>query len=206
MSIDHIMPENLLESPENLENIKRDYKLSHDFNINGFENWVPAHNNCNSRKGTKLYTNSPIFIAALGVVSKKSENIKKEYEKLKSSQHKDNAFAKLMIDLEKNSILYDDLAELYHDLVELLKKQMPFGIVSQVPILKENERNHIPEGAQILSIDQNKRYISIVMGDGRRGEVPIDNEPHINWLCPRCKQYGPWNGIICISCGYRACD
>jgi hypothetical protein len=21
--------------------------------------------------------------------------------------------------------------------------------------------------------------------------------------CPHCRNYGPWNGVICMSCGYR---
>jgi len=21
--------------------------------------------------------------------------------------------------------------------------------------------------------------------------------------CPRCRNHGPWNGVICMSCGYR---
>ncbi len=35
------------------------------------------------------------------------------------------------------------------------------------------------------------------------GEMPINN-PHISYLCPYCGSYGPWNGIICLTCGHRS--
>lgn len=38
--------------------------------------------------------------------------------------------------------------------------------------------------------------------DGRRGGVvPTVRNPHHSWQCPNCGSFGPWNGVICLSCG-----
>ena len=193
-TVDHVFPENVLEIPGKLEQIKFHYQLPDSFEINNFENWVSAHAICNSRKHKKLFANSPFFIMSLTEINKKSEQIKKEYQKFCSNQSKDRVLGKLISDLENNTISPDDL-------IELLKKEIPFENVSSVPLLKTNERTHIPEGAKILEINRREGYVRVVVGN-RAGNVPIDEVPDRSWMCWTCHNYGPWNGNQCINCGH----
>lgn len=39
--------------------------------------------------------------------------------------------------------------------------------------------------------------------DGRLGGMtPVSKVPDVSWRCPFCGNYGPWNGIRCLTCGY----
>lgn len=80
-SIDQVIPESLLETIGKFEQIKLLYKLPGEFEINNFENWVPAHANCNSRKNKKIFSNSPVMLMVLDQIVKNAEKIKGQYEK-----------------------------------------------------------------------------------------------------------------------------
>src|SRR4051812_32313252 len=62
LTIDHVFPESLLDTPEQLEAIKQKYSLPADWKINGYTNWVPAHASCNGKKGTMIVRPSPAFL------------------------------------------------------------------------------------------------------------------------------------------------
>ena len=97
-SIDHIIPEDV---EHDINKIKTDYGLPPNFTINDFCNWVPAHNNCNSRKGFELFKPSPVFLAILNDVIKKSIHAKKDFSNLKNN-------VKVEKELEKLLALVDD--------------------------------------------------------------------------------------------------
>jgi hypothetical protein len=42
--------------------------------------------------------------------------------------------------------------------------------------------------------------ISVTSGS-RFGVTSTSNNP--SWICSQCGNKGPWNGIICLSCGNR---
>lgn len=42
--------------------------------------------------------------------------------------------------------------------------------------------------------------MAVVEKDGKIGRTPIGPEPDQGWLCS-CGEYGPWNGVRCMSCG-----
>ena len=50
-SIDHFIPEHLLDKPEDLARVLRAYNLDDSFQINDFCNWLPCHLACNQHKG-----------------------------------------------------------------------------------------------------------------------------------------------------------
>jgi hypothetical protein len=55
MTIDHILPERLIDNPAELMRLRQEYEIDINFpgfQINNFTNWVPAHfRKCNVRKG-----------------------------------------------------------------------------------------------------------------------------------------------------------
>ncbi len=50
MEVDHITPESL-EGKQELPGILVQLGQPPDFNLNSYENWMPAHRGCNGRKG-----------------------------------------------------------------------------------------------------------------------------------------------------------
>ncbi|MEH2007708.1 MAG: hypothetical protein V7K81_21725, partial [Nostoc sp.] len=58
LHIDHILPEKLLNNPEELEHLKVNYGLREDFDINSYYNWFPVKIKINLQKGGLIYSES----------------------------------------------------------------------------------------------------------------------------------------------------
>jgi 5-methylcytosine-specific restriction endonuclease McrA len=59
VTVDHVLPESLLNDAASREVALTEYGLSKQFNINGYENWLPCHNHCNQSKSSRLPTFVP---------------------------------------------------------------------------------------------------------------------------------------------------
>jgi hypothetical protein len=59
--VDHVLPEELLNRPEERDHIFKTYGLPAEFNINDYENWTVLHPQCNLRKSAKVYEGVPII-------------------------------------------------------------------------------------------------------------------------------------------------
>jgi hypothetical protein len=191
-TIDHVLPEKLIDNPDELKRIKTNYKLQDDFEINDFCNWVPSHSNCNARKNKSIFINSPAFIFILDKLYSKSKNAKKYYEKLVKQQDKDKVIGQLLANLDLGRL--SDI-----DLVELLRKTKS-RYVWQFPDIDKDKLSFVPEGWQVMSENKHKHYITVTNGN-IVATVPSDSDPDKTWFCYTCKNYGPWIGNKCVSCG-----
>jgi hypothetical protein len=73
-------------------------------------------------------------------------------------------------------------------------------VMSNAPVkLDPGEELLIPEHWTLVSKDVN---IAKVTDGQRQGVTPIKNHG-IDFKCARCEYYGPWNGVVCLSCGNR---
>lgn len=191
-TIDHLFPEKLLSEPDELERIKRAYSLPSNFKINDFCNWVPAHNICNAKKSIKLIKKSPMFLLSIEEVQKKAIVVKRAFNSLDKQISKDKVIARLLIDLEKGNISYDDL-------MNLLEATSIYYL--DMPKIDEKELSHLPQGWKIMSLDRKNGKIRVTNGK-IAGEIPIDIIPDASWYCPVCFGYGPWDGNKCCNCGH----
>ena len=55
LNIDHLIPEFIVNIPKRFEQLKVDYGLEKNFDINGLYNLVPTHSKCNSRKSDLIF-------------------------------------------------------------------------------------------------------------------------------------------------------
>jgi rRNA-processing protein FCF1 len=53
---------------------------------------------------------------------------------------------------------------------------------------------------KILRKEGNIAYVT----DGKRGGYTPINKTDTSYMCPTCGKYGPWNGVICLSCGSQS--
>jgi hypothetical protein len=107
-SIDHIIPKDL---ESDIDRIKKEYSLPANFNINDFCNWIPAHNNCNSKKGFELFKPSPVFLAILNDVIKKSINACKDFKTLKDNLKAEKELEKILVLVEEDIITDKEIIE-----------------------------------------------------------------------------------------------
>ena len=81
MEIDHLVPEWLLDSPEELAKLMERLGLEDDFEINSYLNWVPVKNRLNRRKGDIGFSESNLRYY-LELIRAKQGNIEDELDKL----------------------------------------------------------------------------------------------------------------------------
>ncbi|RWE79199.1 HNH endonuclease [Mesorhizobium sp.] len=72
MEVDHIIPETLLDTPDELAKIIKLFGLKDSFNLNGFENWMPACRACNNGKRAAVFNPSPLIQLQLQNAAKKA--------------------------------------------------------------------------------------------------------------------------------------
>lgn len=186
VTVDHIIPESFLDKPEELEKIRKDYNLGMDFEINDYCNWVPCFGRVNSQKSTTLYQNAPAFLFVMEKVKKKAILASRLELKILKENKAAEILAKVGIEIEKNPAV--ELA-----LVEQLELRK---IPSDIKIYK-------PKGWYIQSIDPSNNEVRVTNGSVS-GSVPTSLHNLHSFQCPRCHSYGPWNGVICLSCGSRS--
>jgi len=110
VTIDHVVPEYLLDKPEELQRVMIEYGLSADFSINDYCNWVPCHGRCNREKGTMIYRRSPKLITILETVKKQARKAKTEEQRIRKNLKKGELLGKLGIALEKGIVAKDEVA------------------------------------------------------------------------------------------------
>ena len=186
-SIDHIIPEDL---ESDIDRIKKEYSLPANFNINDFCNWVPAHNNCNSKKGFELFKPSPVFLAILNDVIKKSINACKDFKTLKDNLKAEKELEKILVLVEEDIITDKEIIEKLGYKVFEDEKVEELGL-------------EIPPGWKVDSVDTRKNVVTVSWGN-QSGLTIIPPKDHHNpwWFCNKCGYYGPWNGSQCLTCGH----
>lgn len=70
-------------------------------------------------------------------------------------------------------------------------------IASQTEGLESGEKLLIPDKWTI--VERHGNMATVTDGE-RRGRTPVKNHG-IDFKCPGCGFYGPWDGVRCLSCG-----
>lgn len=65
MQVDHVIPESLARDPDRLAQVLESMGLPKDFDLNSYENLLPACASCNNLKSARSFGASPIFLAQL---------------------------------------------------------------------------------------------------------------------------------------------
>ena len=113
MAVDHILPEALLKPENEKERIKvlKDFGLDEKFEINSYENWLPAHGHCNNKKHDHVFRPTPLIQIFLDQARNKAPKAMQAEANLLRNRKLDKSVARLSQD---GSI---PLAEIY-DLVQ----------------------------------------------------------------------------------------
>jgi len=197
--IDHLIPEVLLERPKELYKILKSYGLDGSFDINDFENWIPLHPSCNTRKNDAVYASLPIIKTLLDRCQAKKNQARKIKIKLDREPKKSEILLSIKAAIDKEVINKGDLQQfIYNNNLEDLDKESNVEIqrLISLGILKEVDKN-IWKVSKVINEDE------VLVTDGNKtGIVPRSSSPHISWLCPTCLNFGPWNGNMCLNCGH----
>ena len=108
-SVDHVVPEVLLQDANGLAQYLELYGLPSTFDVNGFENWLPAHGRCNQRKGAKRLGYVPEQRFIFETLMKKAELVRKTAQSIAKRGERGSILAKLLIALEGDAITIKDV-------------------------------------------------------------------------------------------------
>jgi hypothetical protein len=122
-TIDHVLPEALLDDDMARSKILSEFGLAPDFNINDFENWLPCHYRCNLNKGRKVFKATPGIKLILDQLHSGGPKVRKVVGMIRAEATRDKTLARLLVGLEQGTITPADLE------AALAK----FGIRSVVP-------------------------------------------------------------------------
>jgi 5-methylcytosine-specific restriction endonuclease McrA len=73
MEVDHILPESLLNDQSALDAALTAFGLPLEFELNSFENWLPAHRRCNAEKREHIFRPTPIIQVWIDRAREKAE-------------------------------------------------------------------------------------------------------------------------------------
>jgi hypothetical protein len=193
-TIDHVIPEFLLGKPDDLARVRDLFSLPDDFGINDVVNWLPCHDACNRSKSAKVFRPTPLIQAILDKLQREAPKVRRIRDTYLANKAKDDLLGRVMAALEGQAISKDELrAALADPAIET---------DADLRALRDDVFFHI-DTVRWKAIEL-KGNIAIV-SDGRYGGItPIVENPDSSWLCPHCMSYGPWNGIICLTCGHRS--
>jgi 5-methylcytosine-specific restriction endonuclease McrA len=116
-SVDHVVPESLLDDEEKLREIIEFYSLPQGFNVNGFENWLPCHRHCNEAKGT-TFDLTPANRLVLNRLIKMAPMVERAVESIKNNVKKDKLLAQIAVALEEETISMSELRTIVGDLAD----------------------------------------------------------------------------------------
>jgi len=192
--IDHVLPLDAASKVGDTKALFGMYALPEDFDLDSFGNWVPACPSCNQRKSDLLIDSSPQFTLHLMQIRSKARLAQSIAEKIRADAGKANLLVKVATAVTAGDISKEDLEQLFADLPGLITK-------SAAP---QSESLLVTPGWQIHRYLSGRTLAIVSTPSGATGVMPISANPHSSWYCPTCGNPGPWDGVICRSCGYRS--
>lgn len=118
VTIDHVLPESLLDDTATREAVLTEYGLPKDFKINGYENWLPCHNHCNQRKSSRLPAFVPGNKAILDGLAQRASGTARVANSVTSNVAKDKVLKIVFAALEQRTLSLRDLDDLLRAFVE----------------------------------------------------------------------------------------
>ena len=114
-TIDHVIPESLLDDDDERRRVLEEYGLPDDFNINGFENWLPCHNHCNQSKGSSTFDFVPGLKAVLDRLAREAPRVECTANRINRDATSGKLITKILVALEREEISPEDLDEVIRD-------------------------------------------------------------------------------------------
>lgn len=197
-TIDHVLPESLQSKPVEFEQIRKLYGLPDNFDLNDFENWIPAHSRCNSRKGQLVFEGVQAMAMILARARRMGQKAKGIYHRMLQERDFASAIATLDYQVSSSAPTIGQLSIL-RQLIETAE----INAAAEAQLLVD------PDRWKVVLI---KPWGMVVVTDGKHfGDTILRSAPEDmkeRWECTHCNGYGPWHLdpklhlFNCLTCGY----
>lgn len=202
MQVDHIIPEYLLQHPEKLHECFNGYGLANTFDLNSFENWMPACGPCNNKKRADVFEPSPIFQLLLQKAIDKAEQARNAAAEVASSAALAKALNAVERSIETDAFDFD----LLEPLILAYARAKPEAMKAVLQVVDPRIISLATAPPEFLitpfyKVLYTSGAIQIVKTQMGTGYVPTDPSPHSSFYCGHCGAKGPWSGVRCLTCG-----
>jgi hypothetical protein len=192
MEIDHVIPKSL--DSENVRRLIAAHGLSDDFDLHSLENLAASCGPCNGGKSRKPPPEAPGITLVLTTARSQAPGIADVAQKLRGKRKLDEALA----------IVRAAAAAGDENALEALPKSADtvsteFGAATGQQIERLHPALGLLYGEWTLVDVLSDRVATVT--DGERAGYTGTN---ISFMCGNCGSYGPWNGVICLTCGQRS--
>lgn len=136
LHIDHILPERLLGSPNELIAFIKDYELEEHFEINSIYNFLPSHSNCNMGKGGKILAKGAMLYM-LDTARKKSKVVLEEIIKETKRRRASISLAKISTSLAGETFTVEDVKNVLEQAQDAVWYREPVQIVGGFGFIDE---------------------------------------------------------------------
>lgn len=186
--VDHIIPEHLKNDFDELKLIFESYGLPENFDLNSFENWLPACQQCNNSKSGRQFIAIPIIAVQLQQASEKANKARELNDETKSTQKVARAITILETAHQQGTLGEIEISHL-RPLLEFHQEH------------RDHERTSMPINlTPLLEVLNQDGYFVTVKGPYGIGIGHVNPLVKSNFNCPTCG-LSVWNGARCVACG-----
>lgn len=189
MEVDHVIPETLLNTPDRLKAVIKALGRPHDFDVNSYDNWMPACSSCNGRKLATVFEASPLIQLILQRAAERADKAKTLEVKTVSKRE----ITKALSVLERAH----EIGELDDELKTALQSLVTFQEDQRTPEMAGQTIRLTP----LFEVLSEKDGWRIVRGPYGVGGRPVGPRVHNSFDCPNCGTVSAWNGVRCVICG-----
>ena len=192
MEVDHVIPESL-EGGQELADLLQQLGLPDDFDLNHFNNWMPAHRRCNREKSNAIFRPSPMIQLKLQGAAEKIGKAEALHDAYVTNRKITMAINQLLAAHEIGGI-------------DERQKRMMAPLIAVVEQEHEANREAERQGKPLLLagwleiVAESDRLLTLRGPGGLIGVRPKADHLDPSWDCPNCGVTG-WNGARCITCG-----
>ncbi len=210
--VDHLIAEST--TADELAKLSRSLALPADFELNSFENWVPAHRACNNRKRSRNYS-APMFLVFLEEARKAAPLGRKKAAAFKKAPK----FEKVIAELETFGHDVLAISENRERILAIMAQysqptfaESTTGEVYELPLADDRSQafalmtltDSLTPG---WSVRSSNGHVTFVQHEsGRFGYTTSEPRPDSSWFCGTCGQTGIWHGARCMRCGMLGDD
>ncbi len=141
MQVDHIFSEDLEEKPEKFEQVKLQYDLPSDFDLQAYYNLACSCGPCNRKKSNKQ-REKQVMLTYYSIAREKELIIKNLFDKYKDNIKASKILASIGSLLERKFLRPKEVVELIH-IVEEMEKKVHNPVTITFTIFKENFDEYI---------------------------------------------------------------
>lgn len=189
MEVDHVIPESLQNKPDRLREVLVTLGRTSSFDLNSYQNWLPACRPCNGRKRETVFDPSLLVQLHLQRAAERAEKARVLESRTISRREIANALNLLQRASEVGE-LDEDLKRALVPLAAFQEEQRSLEMVGQAIRF-----------SPVLEILSQKDGWQMVRGPYGVGGGPVGPHVHSSFICTNCGALSAWNGARCVACG-----